>query len=190
MAPMGGERAPWLEGSRIKMVEGKCREAREPRLQALREATGRALPGKSLVGYEPAQGLVTEVVPWEDGHAQERSLLGAVRKSVRRNAWWSAARNCGPQAFRSELDSRSGFFVLREQRGFPWEIISSRRSCGRPPTGQLAAPRGRVLDAHGHPHGFRRRRIKRPHATRDGDTRRYLLTHFPRQVSARQVAQL
>jgi hypothetical protein len=54
----------------------------EHRLKALREATGRALPGKPLVVYEPAQGLVTDVFPCADGHAQERSLLGAVLETV------------------------------------------------------------------------------------------------------------
>jgi hypothetical protein len=49
IAQMGGERAPWLEGYRVKMVDGNCLEASEHRLKALREATGRALPGKSLV---------------------------------------------------------------------------------------------------------------------------------------------
>ena len=49
IAHMGGERAPWLEGYRVKIVDGNCLEASAHRLKALREATGRALPGKSLV---------------------------------------------------------------------------------------------------------------------------------------------
>jgi hypothetical protein len=53
IAYMGGERAPWLAGYRVKIVDGNCLEASEHRLTALREATGRALPGKSLVVYEP-----------------------------------------------------------------------------------------------------------------------------------------
>src|ERR1051325_5057595 len=46
---MDGERAPWLEGYRIKIVDGNCLAASEHRIQELRQATGRALPGKSLV---------------------------------------------------------------------------------------------------------------------------------------------
>ena len=57
IAHMGGERAPWLEGYRIKIVDGNCLEASEHRIKELRDAQGRALPGKSLVVYEPAQGL-------------------------------------------------------------------------------------------------------------------------------------
>ena len=55
---MDGERAPWLEGYRVKIIDGNCLEASEHRIQELREATGRALPGKSLVVYAPAQGAL------------------------------------------------------------------------------------------------------------------------------------
>ena len=43
----------------MKIIDGNCLEASERRLKALREVQGGALPGKSLVVYEPAQGLVT-----------------------------------------------------------------------------------------------------------------------------------
>ena len=85
---MGCERAPWLEGYRVKIVDGNCLEASEHRLKELREATGRALPGKSLVVYEPALGVVTDVFPCENGHAQERSLFGAVLDTVEAGDLW------------------------------------------------------------------------------------------------------
>ena len=43
---MAGERAPWLEGYRVTIVDGNCLAAREHRLKELRGAEGRALPGK------------------------------------------------------------------------------------------------------------------------------------------------
>ena len=187
---MDGERAPWLEGYRIKIVDGNCLEASEHRLEELRKATGRALPGKSLVVYEPAQGLVTDVFPCEDGHAQERSLLGAVLQSVRKDDLWIADRNFCTRAFLTEIDARGGFFVIREHQGLPCEMISSLHSCGRTPTGQLAEQRVRVVDEQGHTHVFRRLRINLNHATRDGDTLLYILTNLPRQVSAHHGAQL
>jgi hypothetical protein len=49
IAPMGGERPPWLEGYRSKMVDGNGLEASEHRIAELRAAKGRAFPGKSLV---------------------------------------------------------------------------------------------------------------------------------------------
>jgi hypothetical protein len=79
---------PWLAGYRIKIVDGNCLEASEHRIEELREATGRALPGKSLVVYEPAQGLVTEVFPCANGHAPERSLFGPLLKTVEAGDLW------------------------------------------------------------------------------------------------------
>src|SRR6266446_9140226 len=73
---LDGARAPWLPGYRVKILDGNCIEASERRLKVLREVQAGALPGKSLVVYEPTAGLVSDVFPCEDGHAQERSMLG------------------------------------------------------------------------------------------------------------------
>src|SRR5713101_9633434 len=127
IAQMDGERAPWLAGYRVKILDGNCLPASEHRIQELREAEGRAFPGKSLVVYEPAQGLVTEVFPCEDGHAQERSLLGAVLTSVKRDDLWIADRHFCTSAFLTEIDARGGFFVIREHQGLPWEMEAPPR---------------------------------------------------------------
>ena len=74
---MGGERTPWLQGYRVKIIDGNCIEATQRRLKALRDVQAAALPGKSLVVYEPMLGLVTDVIPCEDGHAQEPVLAEA-----------------------------------------------------------------------------------------------------------------
>jgi hypothetical protein len=187
---MNGERAPWLEGYRVKIVDGNCLEASEHRLKVLREATGRALPGKSLVVYEPAPGLVTDVFPCEDGHAQERSLLGAVLATVAADDLWIADRNFCTRAFLCEMDTRGGFFVIRQHQGLPFEILSPLRSDERTPTGHIAHQRVCVMDEHGTKHGLRRLRLKLDHATRNGATLLHILTNLPRQISAQRVAQL
>ena len=187
---MGGERGPWLEGYRVKIVDGNCLEASEHRLKALREAPGRALPGKSLVVYEPAQGLVTDVFPCEEGHAQERSLLGAVLATVAADDLWIADRNFCTRALLSEMDARGGFFVIRPHPGLPFEILSPLQAYGHTPTGHIAQQRVCVVDEHGGKHVLRRLRLKLDHATRDGATLLHILTNVPRQVSAKGVAQL
>jgi len=119
---MGGERAPWLEGYRVKIVDGNCLEASEHRVQELREAKGRALPGKSLVVYEPAPGFVTDVFPCEDGHAQERSLFGPLLKTVEAGDLWIEDRNFCTRNFLCDIDSLGAFFVSRQHQGLPFEI--------------------------------------------------------------------
>jgi hypothetical protein len=190
IAHLDGERRPWLSGYRVKIIDGNCIESTEHRLEVLRAVQAGALPGKSLVVYEPAQGLVTDVFPCEDGHAQERSLFGAVLQTVEAGDLWIEDRNFCTREFLCEIDSRGAFFVTREHQGLPFEILGPLRACGRTPTGEVAQQRVRVLDAHGTPHVFRRLRIKLKQATRDGATRLYILTNLPRQVSAKRVADL
>ena len=187
---MGGDRTPWLEDSPVKIVDGHCLAASEHRLKELREAAGRALPGTSLVVYEPAGGLGSDVVPCEDGHAQERSLFGTRLKTVESGDLWIADRNCCPRAFLGASDNRGAFFVTRAHQGLPLEMLTPLRSCGRTSTGQGAQPRVCVGDTQGHKHTFRRLRITRNEATRDGTTRLFILTNVPRQISAKRVAAL
>jgi Transposase DDE domain len=187
---MAGERAPWLEGYRGKIVAGNGREASEHRLQERRGAEGRALPGKALVVYEPTGGLVSDVWPCEDGHAQERSMFGALVQTVESGDLWIADRNFCPREFLCAIDNRGAFFVTRAPQGWPFAILSPRGSCARTPTGQRAQQRVCVVDTQGHKHLFRRLRLKRNEATRDGATLLYILTNFPPQMSAQRVAEL
>jgi hypothetical protein len=64
-----GAHEPWLAGYVIKILDGNYLEASEHRLKELRPLSAGALPGKSLVVFEPARGLVVDVFPCEDAHA-------------------------------------------------------------------------------------------------------------------------
>jgi hypothetical protein len=188
---LDGARAPWLPGYRVKIVDGNCIEASDRRLKVLREVPGGALPGKSLVVYEPAQGLVTDVFPCEDGHAQERSLFGVVLETVQANDLWIQDRNFCTCAFLCEIDQRGAAFITRQHEGLPFEIVNTLRSVGRIETGHVAEQRVQVWDAQSNAHLFRRIRVKLDQATRDGDRVLYILTNLPlRKASAKRVARL
>ena len=201
---MAGACAPWLDGYRVKIVDGNCLAASEHRLQILREppppppplpspplppAPGRAFPGSRLSFMSPL-GLVTDVFPCEDGHAQERSLLGAVLRRSRPMISWIADRNFCTRAFLGEMETRGGFFIIRQHQGLPFEILSPLQSYDRTPTGDIAQQRVCVVDEHGAKHVLRRVRLKLDHATRNGATLLHILTNLPRQIAAERVAQL
>jgi IS4 transposase len=186
-----GEREPWLSGYQVKIIDGNCLEASEHRLEVLRGVEAGALPGKSLVVYAPDQGLVRDVFPCEDGHAQERSLLGAVLKTVQAGDLWIADRNFCTRDFLCDIDHRGAGFIIRQHRGLAFEILTPLRPLGRVETGKIAEQRVRVVDGQGVAHTFRRLRIKLDQATRDGATLLYILTNVPpRKVSAKRVARL
>jgi IS4 transposase len=188
---VGGERQPWLKGYRVKIIDGNCIEATEHHLKVLRPVEAGALPGKSLVVYEPAQGLVTDVFPCEDGHAQERSMFGEVLQTVEADDLWIEDRNFCTREFLCEIDDRGAGFIVRQHEGLPYEILSPLRDAGRIETGRVAEQRVRVQDAQGNWHKFRRLRMKLDEATRDGDGRLYILTNLPRlKASTKRVARL
>src|SRR3989441_5015077 len=188
---LDGGRAPWLPGYQVKILDGNCIEASERRLKVLREVQAGALPGKSLVVYEPAHGLVSDVFPCEDGHAQERSLLGQVLETVHANDLWIQDRNFCTCAFLCAIDRRGAGFIARQHEGLPFEVVTTLRAVGRIETGHVAEQRVQVWDAQGGAHLFRRIRVKLDQATRDGDRGLYLLTNVPlRKASAKRVARL
>ena len=79
---LGGRQAPWLEGYRIKILDGSHLPGTEHRIQPLRFTRAGALPGHSLVVLDPERMLVADVVLCEDGHAQERSMTAAILEMV------------------------------------------------------------------------------------------------------------
>ena len=188
---LDGARVSWLPGYRVKIIDGNCLEASDRRLKVLREVQGGPLPGKSLVVYEPTHGLVCDVLPCEDGHAQERSLFGALRETIQPRDLWIADRNFCTCALLCDLDRRGACFIIRQHEGLPFEIVNVLRSVGRIETGHVAEQRVQVWDAQGAAHLFRRIRVKLEQATRDGDRVLYILTNVPlRKASAKRVARL
>ncbi|MBK4738610.1 hypothetical protein [Noviherbaspirillum pedocola] len=75
LLPMMSDKLPTVPGYRLRIVDGNHLPATEKRLKPLRGFRGAALPGQSLVVYDPELNLVVDLVPCEDGHAQERSLM-------------------------------------------------------------------------------------------------------------------
>ena len=188
---LDGAREPWLSGYRVKILDGNCLEATEHRIKELRSLAAGALPGKSLVVYEPQLGLVRDVLACEDGHAQERALLGVVLPTVRANDLWLQDRNFCTRECLCEIDERAACFVTRQHQNLPFEVLGPWRSAGRVETGKGAEQRVRVIDEAGQAHRFRRIRVTLDQPTRDGDPVIYLLTNLPRKVaSAKTVARL
>jgi hypothetical protein len=188
---LDGLRVPWLPGYRVNIIDGNGLEARARRLKAWREVQGGALPGTSWVVYEPAHGLVRDVLPYEDGHAQERSLFELVLAPVQAGDLWIQERNFCPCAFLCEIDYRGAAFLPRPQAGLPFEPVNVLRSVGRLETGHVAEQRVQGRDAQGGTHLCRRIRVKLDQAARAGDRVLYILTNLPlRKASAKRGARL
>src|SRR3954462_7159887 len=90
---MGGAAPDPLPGYRVKVLDGNHLGKTQRRIKPLRDVVAGPLPGQTLVVLDPALGLAIDVVPCEDGHAQERSLLDPILETVVENDVWVADRN-------------------------------------------------------------------------------------------------
>jgi hypothetical protein len=139
------------------------------------------LPGFCLVVLDAATGLADCVFPCEDGHAQERALLGDVVAAVVERDLWPADRNSCVARFLPGIAARSGFFAIREHKQTRWEAVGVLRHGGRTGTGRVWEQSVEVLDDEGKQLKVRRatRVLDRPAG--DGETEIVLLTNLPAQ---------
>jgi hypothetical protein len=188
---MSGTCTPWLPGYRVKVLDGNCIEATEHRIEELRGTSAGALPGKSLVIYEPELEMATDVFPCEDGHAQERSLLSEVLSTLMARDTLIMDRNFCVRDFLHGISALQAYFVCRQHKGLPWEPDGEERFIGRSETGAIYEQWVRVSDSDGNVRRYRRIRIVLKKATRDGDKVLTLLTNLSKTAAhAKQIAEM
>ena len=188
---INGRNKPLLPGFRIKMLDGNCIEASERRLSVLRDQAAAALPGKSLVVYDPELEIVTNVIPCEDGHAQERSLLNSVLKTVEENDLIISDRNFCVRTFLGCIHDDHAYFICRHHQQVPYEEKSKLKLIGKTETGRVFEQSIEIDNGYGKAIKIRRIVIKLNAKTRDDDTEIVLLTNLPKTAaSAVIVAEL
>jgi IS4 transposase len=181
---MGGGRASWLPGYRIKILDGNHLAGTEHRLKELRTIGAGALPGHAPVVLDPQAMLVADVFPCEDGHAQERSLLDRVLETIRPGEVWVADRNFCTTDFLFGIARRGGSFVIRQHGATLFiERMGVRRSCGRSETGAVFEQEMRIGDGDGGTMAVRRITVDLDTPTRDGETEIHILTNLPAEVA-------
>lgn len=186
VAAMGGERAAWLPGHRVKILDGNHLAGTEHRLEELRTTGAGALPGKALVVLDPQAMLVTDVFCCEDGHAQERSLLGSVLEAIRPGEVWIADRNFCTTDFLFGIDRRECHVVTRQHGATLFiEGMGQRRACGRSETGAVLEQEMRLGDGDGGggTMAVRRITVELDTPTRDGEPEIHILTNLPAKVA-------
>ena len=125
---MGGKVPALLAGYRVKILDGNAIAATEHRIRELRADSAGPLPGKSLVVLDPQMRAAIDVFPCEDGHAQERSLLGEVLKRIESRDVWIADRNFCTLGFLFSIARLGAYFVIRQHGQMPWEAVGTRRT--------------------------------------------------------------
>lgn len=165
----GGVAEPLLGRYRTKLVDGNHLRRTDRRIGELRELNVAPLPGKALVVYDPQYRLAIDVLPCEDGYAQERSLLSELLETIEAHDLWIADRNFCTVGFLFGIAKRQGKFIIRQHGGMPFTLKGRRKRVGETETGVVYEQSMEVSDEHGNLRIFRRITVLLNKPTRDGD---------------------
>jgi hypothetical protein len=176
---------PWLPGYPVRILDGNCLAASEKRLAVHQNVSGAALPGKSLVVFDPERRLMRNVFPCEDGHAQERRLLDAVARALGTGELWMADRNFCTLGFLDQLHGHGAYALMRRHQNLPL-TEDTLFACVEENEGR------RLLEKQVSVAGRRYRlvRVELEKPTRDGDLFIDILTDLPADIPAAVVAEL
>jgi len=182
---------PMLPGYHVKILDGNHLAATERRIKELRDSWAAPLPGQTLVVLDPELMLVDEIFLCQDGHAQERSMLGDVLQSVKANDLWIADRNFCTFDFLRGIDARKAAYVIRQHGKLNGTLLGVVQSCGKTATGKVCQQQLLLTHADGRSQLVRRITLRLNKPTRDGDREIHLLSNLPEcKVSACQIAEL
>jgi IS4 transposase len=179
----------------VRVVDGNHFAGTEHRLAVLRTTRSAALPGQALAVLDPAARLITGVVPCEDAHAQERTLVGRLLPAVRPGEVWVADRNfCTTRMLFGVADAGAFFLIRYHDRSLQWRGLGRWRRRGRTDTGRVSEQPVEVCDPlGGRWMPARRVRLELDTPTADGETEILLLTNLPDggpdPVSAKRAAE-
>lgn len=180
---MKGQLQVLLPGHRVRLIDGNHLAATERRLEVLRRSKAGPLPGQALVILDPSLMLATQMIPCEDGHAQERSLTAEILELVVAKDVWIADRNFCTRPLLEGIVARNAFFVIRQHGNLPIQSSGTLRSCGQTDTGELLEQSVTVDLGAGRSMKLRRVVLRLDATTRDGDAEIAILTNLPKQTA-------
>jgi len=177
---------PTLPGWQLRIVDGNHLPASQKRLKIMREEAGAALPGQTLVVYDPDKGLVTDILPIEDAHTQERAAMVGLLGKARSGELWLADRNFCTSTILESWQQAGASFVVREharhqrlQKEGTW--IASQTPLIQQ---QYITPESQSNIQ------WRRIEITLEKPTKEGTQTIRLWTNLPEEITATQIAEL
>ena len=186
MAALGTEAS--LPGWRVRVLDGNHLPASEKRLAPLRGFRGAALPGQSLVVYDPDSGLVTDLLACEDAHASERAAVGPLLDSAQPGELWIADRHFCTRTVLQAWQAAGSGFIVREHARHPHLVGQGDwQSRGRTTTGQL---REQAIEIKDQQAPWRRIELALDAPTEDGETTIRMWSNLPEAITAGQTAAL
>lgn len=177
-----------LPGLQLRIIDGNHLPASEKRLAPLREQRGAAMPGHTLVVYDPDRALVTDIVACEDAHESERSAAALVVAGASAGQLWIADRHFCTRTLLQGWQKSGANFLVREHAHHPkLQQSGDWREVGRCETGVLHEQNIRV-DETGPV--WRRIRLVLEQPSESGDSELSFWSNLPPGITATQIASL
>lgn len=172
-----------IPGYPARIIDGNVLSGTEHRIEPLRTTWSAGLPGMSLAIYQPATGLITDLILEEDAHTQERALFDRI--PIEPGRLYIADRNFCVRSLLFRIAEADAFFLVRWHRStLPFRATSRLHRRGRCRSGEIIEQTIEVSDDAGVARPLRRIILKLDEPTRDGETEIVLITNLPAEVTA------
>ena len=175
-----------LKGYHVRIIDGNHFRGTEHRLKGTRTHQATPLPGFALAVLDPRYRMFVDLIPCEDGHAQERSLFPQIEPLVGKNDLWIADRNFATLELMFDIASKKAFFLMRQHGSLKtWTNENEEKYVGQTETGYVYEQRiGVTHPKTGEVRILRRIRLELFEKTRDGETEIVLLTNLSKKSAS------
>lgn len=183
---------PSLEGWQLRIFDGNHLPASEKRLAPLRGLREAALPGHTLVVYDPDSAQVCDIVSCEDAYQSERTGVVELIERAQAQQVWIGDRHFCTQAVVQGLAEREAGCIVRQHTRHP-----HLRACGpwsEPSDSDTGQVREQSIELRygstGRMQSWRRIELALYTPTESGDTTIVLWSNLPPDIDATTIAAL
>jgi hypothetical protein len=167
------------EGYRVTLLDGTDLGGTEHRLKPLRRIRAAGLPGRFVVAYDLATGLVVDAVASEDAYTSERELVRSILAAAEAGQLFVADRHFCTTEILVAIPDRRAFFVIRQHENNLRHPLGPEVVVGRVATGAVGEQPIEAEETKSHERRRMRRIVlKLDVPTDDGDTEIALLSNL------------
>jgi len=183
---MRAEAPPLLPGYRVKIIDGNKFSGTEHRIKETREHQASPLPGQALAILDPQYRMFIDIIPCEDGHAQERSLFPQLEPLIGEDDLWIADRNFATLDLMFTIANNGACFLMRQHGAFKtWTELNEEKHVGKTETGWVYEQRISIINPKtDESMSLRRIRLVLFEPTRDGETEIVVLTNLTKKSAS------
>lgn len=184
----GAGRGPCVPGWQVRIVDGNHLPGSQKRLAPLRGHRGAALPGHSLVVYDPDLAQVVDLVACEDAYESERTGVMPLFDSAGPGQIWIADRHFCTRTILQRCHEAGASFVVRQHSKHP--VIVHEGPWGQAGRCETGLVREQALQIDQEQAPWRRIELQLDQASESGESTLWLWSNLPQSISAQQIAGL